>query len=62
MLCHWFGRHVLKLKDAHSTEMNPKTKHPVIDKMEEQKNITEMGGTMRLGSYDCRLYKKDQVL
>ena len=53
-----FGRHVLKLKDAHSTEMNPKTKHPVIDKMEEQKNITEMGGTMRLGSYDCRLYKK----
>lgn len=41
--------------------MNPKTKHPVIDMMEEQKNITEMGGTMRLGSYDCRLYKKTKA-
>jgi len=56
-----FGRNVLHLKDAHSTEMNPKTKHPVIDMMEEQKNITEMGGTMRLGSYDCRLYKKTKA-
>ena len=53
-----FGRHVLKMKDAHSTEMNPKTKHPVIDMMEEQKHITEKGGTMRLGAYDCRLFKK----
>lgn len=53
-----YARNVLKLKDAHSTEMNPKTKYPVIDKMEEQKEITDMGGTMRLGSYDCRLFKK----
>jgi CTP synthase len=56
-----FGRNVLGLKDAHSTEMNAKTKHPVIDKMEEQKAITEMGGTMRLGSYDCRLFKKTKA-
>lgn len=53
-----FARTVLKLKDAHSTEMNTKTKHPVIDMMEEQKQITDKGGTMRLGSYDCRLFKK----
>lgn len=56
-----FGRNVLKLKDAHSTEMNENTKHPVIDMMEEQKHVTEKGGTMRLGSYDCRLYKKTKA-
>ncbi|MEZ5014576.1 MAG: CTP synthase [Chitinophagales bacterium] len=56
-----FGRHVLKLKNAHSTEMDPNTKHPVIDMMEEQKHVTDKGGTMRLGSYDCRLYKKTKV-
>ena len=50
-----FARHVLGLVDAHSTEMNPDTQHPVIDLMEEQKNITGMGGTMRLGAYDCAL-------
>jgi CTP synthase len=52
-----FGRNVLGLKGAHSTEMNPQTSHPVIDIMENQKNIHEMGGTMRLGSYPCRLEK-----
>ncbi len=56
-----FGRNVLKMKDAHSTEMNPKTKHPVIDMMEEQKHVVEKGGTMRLGAYDCRLYKKTKA-
>ena len=56
-----FGRNVLKLKDAHSTEMNPKTKHPVIHMMEEQLEVTEKGGTMRLGSYDCRLFKKTKA-
>lgn len=50
-----FGRNVLELDDAHSTEMNPHTSHPVIDMMEEQKKITEMGGTMRLGSYPCEI-------
>lgn len=51
-----FTRHVLNL-DASSTELNPKTKYPVIDMMEEQKKITTKGGTMRLGSYDCKLKK-----
>ena len=48
-----FARNVLGLKDAHSTEMNPDTKEPVIDLMEEQKKVTAKGGTMRLGSYPC---------
>ncbi len=51
-----FARHVLGL-DASSTELNAKSKHPVIDMMEEQKKITMKGGTMRLGSYDCRIRK-----
>ncbi len=50
-----FGRNVVGLKAAHSTEMNPKTPHPVIDIMDSQKNQSEMGGTMRLGAYPCRL-------
>ncbi len=50
-----FARNVLGLEGAHSTEINPKAKHPVIDLMEEQKSITEKGGTMRLGSYKCEL-------
>ncbi|MEQ9220444.1 MAG: CTP synthase [Cyclobacteriaceae bacterium] len=52
-----FARNVLKLKGANSTEMDPKSKHPVIDIMEDQKNLKEMGGTMRLGAYDCTLKK-----
>jgi CTP synthase len=51
-----FSRHVLGL-EASSTELNPKTKNPVIDMMEEQKKITKKGGTMRLGAYDCKLKK-----
>lgn len=50
-----FGRNVLGLADAHSTEMDPHTSHPVINMMEEQKKITEMGGTMRLGAYPCEI-------
>jgi len=50
-----FARDILGLKDAHSTEMDPETKDPVIDLMEEQKKITAKGGTMRLGSYPCDL-------
>lgn len=50
-----FARNVLELKDAHSTEMNPETKDPVIDLMEEQKKVTAKGGTMRLGSYPCEI-------
>lgn len=52
-----FARNVIGWKDAHSTEMNPKTKHPVIDMMPDQKKITKKGGTMRLGSYVCELTK-----
>lgn len=48
-----YARNVLGLKEAHSTEMDPQTKHPVIDLMEEQKEITAKGGTMRLGAYPC---------
>lgn len=50
-----FGRNVLGLADAHSTEMDPNTSHPVINMMEEQKKIKEMGGTMRLGAYPCEI-------
>ncbi len=50
-----FARNVCGLKNANSTEMNPSTHHPVIDLMENQKNIANYGGTMRLGSYLCDL-------
>ena len=50
-----FARNVLGLKEAHSTEMDPDTKEPVIDLMDEQKKITAKGGTMRLGSYPCEI-------
>jgi len=57
-----FARDVLKLEDADSSEMNPETKNNVIDLMEEQKNITEMGGTMRLGEYPCELCAGSRAL
>lgn len=50
-----FARDVLGLAEANSTEMNPGTPDNVIDLMEEQKSISNMGGTMRLGAYECRL-------
>src|SRR4028119_2194096 len=50
-----FGRNVLGLANAQSTEMDPKAAEPVIDMMEEQKKITTKGGTMRLGSYPCEI-------
>src|SRR5699024_5625200 len=50
-----FARNILKLSDANSTEMDDTTKNPVIDIMESQKNLTQMGGTMRLGAWDCEL-------
>jgi len=50
-----FARDVLGLSEANSTEMNPTTPDNVIDLMEEQKSISNMGGTMRLGAYDCQL-------
>lgn len=50
-----FARNVCGLAGAHSTEMEPLTPHPVIDIMAEQKSVEALGGTMRLGAYDCRL-------
>lgn len=48
-----FARHVIGWEDAHSTEFSPNTTHPVIDLMQEQKAVQQMGGTMRLGAYEC---------
>jgi len=65
-----YARNVIGLADAHSTEMNPRTKFPVIDIMEDQKTINAKGGTMRLGAYSCQLsteslafnaYKKEHI-
>lgn len=56
-----FGRNVLGFKDANSTEMDSKTKDPIIDLMEEQKKITKKGGTMRLGAYPCTLKEGTKV-
>jgi CTP synthase len=65
-----FARNVLGLKDAHTMEIEPNTKHPVIALMESQKSVTEKGGTMRLGSYKCKVkpgtkifdvYKKEDI-
>lgn len=52
-----FARNVLGLKNANSTEMDSQTEDPVINIMEDQKNITDMGGTMRLGSWKCKIKK-----
>lgn len=52
-----FGRNALGLKKANSFEMDEKTPHPVINLMEEQKSITDKGGTMRLGAYTCEIKK-----
>jgi CTP synthase len=52
-----FARNVLGLSGAHSVEMDPNSPHPVINMMEEQKRITMMGGTMRLGAYPCAITK-----
>ncbi|ARA93744.1 CTP synthetase [Rhodothermaceae bacterium RA] len=56
-----FARHVCGWEHAHSTEFDPDTPYPVIDMMEEQKRITDKGGTMRLGAYDCYLIDKSRV-
>jgi CTP synthase len=56
-----FARNVLGYADANSREIDEKTPHNVIDIMEEQKNITDMGGTMRLGAYECDLRQGSRV-
>jgi len=66
-----FARNVCKLEDANSTEFNPLCKNPIIDLMEYQKQVINMGGTLRLGNYECVLkegtlayedYKKESIL
>jgi len=66
-----FARNILNLEGAHSTEINHKTKYPVIDLMEEQKSVIDKGGTMRLGGYKCvidknsmtyKVYRKDEIV
>ena len=57
-----FARNVLGYADANSREMDEKTCHNVIDIMEEQKDITMMGGTMRLGAFDCKLRHNSRVI
>lgn len=52
-----YGRNVLGLKNANTTEIDENTEHPVIHIMEDQKNVTAKGGTMRLGAYPCDLKK-----
>ena len=61
LMCVDFARNVLNLKGANSTEFDPNTLHPVIDIMEEQKQIEELGGTMRLGAYPCVLKEGTKV-
>jgi CTP synthase len=56
-----FARNVLGLEGAHSSEMDPQTPHPVIDLMESQRRLTELGGTMRLGAYIAELRAGSQV-
>ena len=56
-----FSRHVLGLNKANSSEMDPDTPHPVIDLMESQKQIENKGGTMRLGSWSCKLLDESIV-
>ncbi len=61
MACVEFARNVLGLSKAHSTEMDPDTNQGVICMMQEQKAITQMGGTMRLGSYECTLQSGSKI-
>lgn len=56
-----FARNVLGYTDANSTEFNKETTHPVIDMMEEKKNLVYMGATLRLGGYDCQLKDESRV-
>jgi len=56
-----FARNVMQLEGAHSTEVELNTPHPIIDLMPDQQNITQKGGTMRLGAYDCELKRRSKA-
>ena len=55
LACVEFARHVLKMNDANTSEFDPKTEHPIIDLLHDQYTGIEMGGTLRLGLYDCHI-------
>ncbi len=66
-----FAQNVLKLEDATSTEFDPTCKNPIIDLMADQKSVSNMGGTLRLGNYECtlvpntlasKIYKEEKIL
>lgn len=57
VLCVEFARHILGFTDANSTEMDQSTPHPVISLLSEQRDVKNLGGTMRLGAYNCSLKK-----
>lgn len=61
LACIEFARNKLGLKEADSTEFNPQTPHPIIHLMADQKDVTELGGTMRLGLYPCKLKRGSKV-
>ena len=54
-MCIEFARHALGAEDANSTEFDRSTPHPIIDLLPEQRDIADLGGTMRLGVYPCEL-------
>ena len=56
-----FARHVLGLEDANTTEVNPDTKHPIIDLLPEQRKVTDLGGTMRLGGHDIYIKRPSRA-
>ena len=56
-----YARNVLGMEGAHTVEIKPSTPYPVIDIMQEQKSVTDMGGTMRLGAYPCELKEGSNV-
>lgn len=60
LACIEFARNVCKIKTANSTEFDELTNDPIIDLMSDQKEIINMGGTLRLGNYDCRI-KEDTL-
>ncbi|NGX37361.1 MAG: hypothetical protein K1000chlam2_00515, partial [Chlamydiae bacterium] len=57
VLCVEFARHVIGFKDANSTEMDAETPHPIISLLSEQRDVKNLGGTMRLGAFQCSLQK-----
>lgn len=61
VLCVEFARNMAGIKEANSTEIDPKTKDPIISLLSEQENVKDLGGTMRLGAYNCRLQENSNA-